>query len=356
MTSPVRARRSPGWRRCASRVSRWWAMKAEGSSSAPSSAGSRSRSPVGARPPCLCAYGRRGCGLCRDAERAGAGGGTGRAPDRAVLRGGSTGRTDRDAARADCARRSYGRGRVSRSGWQARPTAYVRRVRAWCCSGEKPSTAHGDFRGALPLLECVTGRTGSPVGARRHWSDEKRTAPAGMRAPHHTRIAVAQFVVRRPPPRRRRSPHRAGACARRSGRRRRSASPVIIRARFDDRAVQHRGAVDARAGADPRARRRPPCRRSAWRRGPPRPCPGPAGRRSGPGTAGDGARPRTRSAEPRTNACGVPRSSQYVESTMPWRCAPVGEQTGEGLALDRDRAARRDGVDDGAVGRRTHPR
>ncbi|CAM5726915.1 hypothetical protein STENM223S_02242 [Streptomyces tendae] len=36
-----------------------------------------------------------------------------------------------------------------------------------------------------------------------------------------------------------------------------------------------------------------------------------------PGTAGDGAFPSTRSADPRTNAAGVPRSSQYVESTIP---------------------------------------
>ena len=48
-----------------------------------------------------------------------------------------------------------------------------------------------------------------------------------------------------------------------------------------------------------------------------------------PGTAGDGARPRTRSAEPRTKACGVPRSSQYVESTMPWRWAPAASRPGK---------------------------
>ena len=37
----------------------------------------------------------------------------------------------------------------------------------------------------------------------------------------------------------------------------------------------------------------------------------------GPGSAGEGAMPRTRSHDPCTNAAGVPRSSQYDESTKP---------------------------------------
>src|SRR5205823_11423434 len=34
----------------------------------------------------------------------------------------------------------------------------------------------------------------------------------------------------------------------------------------------------------------------------------------GPGTAGPGSRPSTKSQEPRTRACGVPTSSQYADS------------------------------------------
>src|SRR5450432_24829 len=48
-----------------------------------------------------------------------------------------------------------------------------------------------------------------------------------------------------------------------------------------------------------------------------------------PGTAGDGAIPRTRSHDPCTNAAGVPRSSQYEESTKPATYAPDSSSCGK---------------------------
>ncbi len=55
----------------------------------------------------------------------------------------------------------------------------------------------------------------------------------------------------------------------------------------------------------------------------------------GPGTAGDGATPRTRSAEPCTNAAGVPRSSQYDVSTSRAPTRPTQAVAGRSRARQK---------------------
>ena len=86
-----------------------------------------------------------------------------------------------------------------------------------------------------------------------------------------------------------------------------------LRARADPHAVEQHAAVDPGARPDHRARARPPCRR---RHRAPGPTCAPSSSSASPGTphrgtAGEASRPSTRSQEPRTNASGVPTSSQY---------------------------------------------
>ncbi len=169
-----------------------------------------------------------------------------------------------------------------------------------------------------------------------------RSAPPRARDPcvAPDPYAVAEFVVPRPP----RVPDDRPETTERSPMRERAPiSESVMTAPGSMTAPASSVLPEIRAPSRRTLPRRPPCRPSASRPWPPRPSAGSGGRRSGRARRATGP---ARGPGPTTADEGrrVPRSSQYVESTMPcrWHRRPGGP----GRSPVRPRpAALRNGVD-----------
>ena len=268
--------------------------------------------------------------------------------------------------RPDRAHRRRRRARWPRCCAVGRPARAGRPPRCGCTSGTRvarrrrhrrgtrsPTTAAGPPGSVRPAAEPARARALQP--AQR--SEENRTAVSPRATPGHTR---APGISSLPGPMIARSPTTTPS----------SEAPAPITAPGADDAVAHDG-----AGCDDRARRTAPSPtpRRAARRWPPSPTtvPRPAcalrdtsaaghdeelprGTRAPPGT-GRSARARGPPSPGRTPA-GCPGPASSPSSTTPCSRRALGQQVGEGLALDRDRPAGGDLVDHASGGTRSSRR